>query len=164
MTGQGPGIAGMPFKQFDLVVAPHQVLHDKRRTGVDLVHIIGVEAGQHVEVVAQGRCGCTLALDQARHQGQQTFGGLAAGLGRGAVQAVKPGTRMGVNGQHLGFFGAQMLEDGDQNRVLEHVGMIACVVSMAVTEHATMVPAGVVATAPCLCGQGRPRAGVAEFV
>jgi hypothetical protein len=32
--------------------------------------------------------------------------------------------------------------------VLEHVGMVACVVSVAITEHALMVTAGVMATVP----------------
>ena len=57
---------------------------------------------------------------------------------------------MGVDGTQIGVFGAHVLEDGDQYRVLEHVGMVACVVSVAITEHAPMVPAGVMALAMTL--------------
>jgi large subunit ribosomal protein L13 len=66
----------------------------------------------------------------------------------GTIQAVQAGAGVGVDGPQIGVFGAQMLEDGNQYRVLEHVGMVACVISVAVTEHAPMVTAGAVATAP----------------
>jgi hypothetical protein len=61
---------------------------------------------------------------------------------------------MGVNGTQIGVFGTHVLDDGDQYRVLEHVGMVACVVSVAITEHAPMVTAGVMASAPT--GARRP--------
>jgi large subunit ribosomal protein L13 len=73
-------------------------------------------------------------------------------LRRGAIQAVKASTGVGVDGPQIGVFGAHVLEDGDQYRVLEHVGMVACVVSVAVTEHAPMVTAGVMLIVPTGAG------------
>jgi hypothetical protein len=72
-------------------------------------------------------------------QAQKAVGRLAAGVGIVAVQAVQAGTGMGVeNGDGAVFLG-QVLQRGHQHQVLEHVGMVAGVKGVAITEHGAMV-------------------------
>ena len=54
------------------------------------------------------------------------------------------------HGEGRVFLG-KVLQGGDQDRVLEHIGMVACVEGVAITEHGSMVT-----SAPCrLPGPGR---------
>ena len=82
----------------------------------------------------QGR-GQHLALGLCLQQAGNAVCGLATGVGIVAIQAVQPGTRMGVKHQQRRFFFGQMLQNGNQHRVFEHIGMVARVKGVAVTEH-----------------------------
>ena len=46
---------------------------------------------------------------------------------------------MGVQHGERGVFFGQMLEDGNQHGVLEHIGVVAGVKGVAVTEHESIV-------------------------
>jgi hypothetical protein len=77
---------------------------------------------------------------QTGHEFEDAFAGLAAGcLREVAVQAVQPGARMRVNQRQPRVLLDQMLERGNQRRVFEHVGVVAGMEGVAVTEHAGMV-------------------------
>ena len=90
---------------------------------------------QHLQVlreqVARGRARGGQLLAQA----QDAFQHLSAGMGRLAVQAVQACPGVGVyHGQGHGL-GRQVLQDPDQGGVLEHIGVVARVVGVSVTEH-----------------------------
>ena len=46
---------------------------------------------------------------------------------------------MGVEHGKGRVFVGEVLQSGNQHRVLEHIGMVACVECVAITEHARMV-------------------------
>ena len=48
---------------------------------------------------------------------------------------------MGVHQSQATLFELQVLQSGDQGDVLEHIGVVACVEGMTVTEHGLMVTA-----------------------
>jgi hypothetical protein len=56
-----------------------------------------------------------------------------------AVQTVQPGTGMGVEHGDRAVFLGQVLQRGHQHQVLEHVGVVAGVKGVAITEHGAMV-------------------------
>jgi hypothetical protein len=60
-------------------------------------------------------------------------------LGIVAIQAVQARARMGVQHGQRRVFLIEVVLNGDQAGVFEHIGMIACMKGMAVTEHALMV-------------------------
>jgi hypothetical protein len=77
------------------------------------------------------RCGLLFA----RKKPQDAFGGLAAGARVVAVQAVQAGAGVGVDDRQGGLFFEHVVERGNQHRVLEHVGVVAGMEGVAVTEH-----------------------------
>ena len=55
------------------------------------------------------------------------------------VQSVKTRTRMGVNDGDTTLFLLQMLQGGNQAKVLDDIGVVAGVEGVSVTEHVQMV-------------------------
>ena len=68
-------------------------------------------------------------------QAQHAFFGFAALAGVVAVQAVQAGSAVGVEHRQRSLFLREVLHGGNQNGVLEHIGVIACMEGVAVTEH-----------------------------
>ena len=123
----------------------HEALHDEGRSGVDAPAFARrVEAGDHVEIVAQGfgrgRAAISLPIG-LRLQGQHALRGLAGSAGGLAVQPVQARARMGVRQQKRRGLGHEMPQRGNQSQMLERVGMIAGVKGVAVTEHGAIVMA-----------------------
>ncbi|MDT4861970.1 hypothetical protein FQZ97_966000 [compost metagenome] len=135
----------MQLEQLEPVarLGPQQLVHDERRARVDAQGARRVEAGDQVEVVVDGRChglgGRQIGRPQCCHELDHAILGLAPGLGVVAVEPVQPGTGMGVDQCQPGLFLHQMAQRGDQGGVLEHVGVVAGVEGVSVTEHGSMV-------------------------
>ena len=55
------------------------------------------------------------------------------------VQTVQTGPGMGVNQGDAGLFLHEMAQRGEQSDVFEHIGVVAGVESVSITEHAPMV-------------------------
>jgi hypothetical protein len=120
------------LEQLELVVVAQQALGDERRARVDPERVALVEPADQVHIGLQGGGeGRGLGREQADHAVCR----FAAGVGVVAIEPVQPGAGMGVqHGQGRVFFD-KVLQGGDQDRVLEHVGMIACMEGVAITEH-----------------------------
>ena len=72
---------------------------------------------------------------------ENAFQRFAAGLGVVAVQAVQAGACVGVDhGQGRVFLG-QVLHEGDQRGVFEHISVVAGMKSVAVAKHTRMLTA-----------------------
>ena len=115
-----------------------QVLDDEGRTGVDLQRGALVEGAHQVQVDLQ--CGRQRRRIGGRgRQLQQAVARFAAGACVVAVQSVQAGAGMGVDHRERRVLLGEVLHGGNQHRVLEHIGVVACMEGVAVTEHAPMV-------------------------
>ena len=136
VTGQRTHVRGVEFKQLELVMPAQQALADEGRAGVHPGFAALVEGPHHVYIRCQSR-------SEGRHfggdQAQDAVRGFCAGAGVVAIQPVEARAGVGIqNGQRRVFL-REILQGGNQNRVLEHIGMVACVECVAITEHARMV-------------------------
>ena len=120
------------------VVVAQQGADEGRRAGIDL-QAVRVEAADDVEITAG--CG-NIRVDDAGN----TVGRLAglAGLDRGEVIEADAG--MGVDDRERLRLPAQMFEQHDQHRVLEHLGVVARVIGVAVVHSCSLFPGGKVHT------------------
>ena len=67
---------------------------------------------------------------------QDAVASLATGARKVAIQPVQPGASVRVEHcQRRIFGGSEVLQGGNQHRVLEHIGVVACMEGVAVTEH-----------------------------
>jgi hypothetical protein len=71
----------------------------------------------------------------AGKKAHDAFGRFAAGAGVVAVEPVQAGAGVGVDDRQGCLFFKQVVERGNQHRVLEHVGVVAGMEGVAVTEH-----------------------------
>ncbi len=95
-----------------------------------------VETRQQRQVVGQGiglrvPARPAFCLLQAQDAGLR----LAGSPGRRAVQPVEAGTRVRVHERQRRALVHQVAQGGNQHEVLEHVGVVARVERVAVTEH-----------------------------
>ena len=129
-------VGGVQLKHLELVVFAQQPLTDEGGAGIHLGLGALVEGAHHVYVGCQRR-------GQGRYfrgdQAQNAIGGFGAGAGVVAVQAVQACARVGVQHGQRRVFLRKVLQSGNQNGVLEHIGMVARVEGVAVTEHVAMV-------------------------
>ena len=88
--------------------------------------------------------GVTVILGLCRPgcQAQKTICRLTAGLGVVAVEPVQAGSGVGVEHGERAVFLGQMAHKRNQHRVFEHVGVVAGMEGVAITEHGKMVTAG----------------------
>ena len=107
----------------------------------------GVEAAQQVQVVPDGGRDFLGFFVQGRRQSQHAFTGLAAGLAVVAVEAVQSRAGVGVDDRQRLFL-RQVFEQGQQRDVFEHIGMVAGMEGVAVTEHDPMLTAATQALGP----------------
>ncbi len=114
-----------------------QALDDEGGAGIDARAALAVEAGDQVEVVLQGRGQRFAAL--GREQAGNAVGRFAAGLGEFAVEPVQAGAGMGVEHRQGRLLLRQVGQHGNEHGVLEHVGVVAGMEGVAVTEHVPMV-------------------------
>ena len=82
-----------------------------------------------------------MALQLTLHQFFITFDRFTAGFGVVAVQAVQTCTGMGVDHHQGGVFFKQVVENGNQRGVLEHIRMVAGMEGVAITKHALIINA-----------------------
>ena len=146
VAGQRLVVGRVQFKQLEPVAraVAQQRLHHKRRTGVDLQAPARVEAGHHVQVVLHrghyvfDSCFNCIGGGKRRKKLDNPVDRLAP-LGRiVTVQPVQAGARMAVDQGQRRVLLHQVLEDGNQRQVLEHIGVVARMESVAVTEHGGM--------------------------
>ena len=129
----------MEFKGLELVASAQLLLNDEGRSRVHARLRPGVEAGHHIGVILHHRRE-HLACGLRRHQLHKALRRLRAGLRVIAIQAVKARSRMRVKHRKRRIFLRHVFEYCQQNCVLEHIGVVACVEGVAVTEHAGIVP------------------------
>ena len=98
--------------------------------------------------VGLSRVARTRRLVFCRNEAQEAVGRLATGFGVVAVKPIQTGAGMGIEDGQCRVFLLQMAQDGDQNSVFEHIGMIAGMEGVAVTEHGGMVTRKI---PPALC-------------
>ena len=146
IAGEGPQIGGVQLKQLELVALAQQALDDERRAGIDLQRLALVEGGHHLHITLERRFkrrnrGCKQASDAVC--------GLAAGACVVPVQPVQ--TRAGMRVQHCQcrVFFDKVLQGGNQHRVFEHIGVVACVECVAITKHGPMVTIAPAWRFPC---------------
>ena len=121
------GLAALGKLRVQRLEQVHIVLQGGRQRLVD--HRLGLSAGF-------GRLG-----DRFGQQLENAFQRLAAGLGVVAVQAVETGPGVGVDhGQGRVFLG-QVLHEGDQRGVFEHISVVAGMKGVAVAKHTRMLTA-----------------------
>ena len=132
VAGQRAHVRGVQLEGLETVMTAQQCLGDEGRAGIVADGIALVEAAHHLQIVLQhrGQLGL-LGGGQAQH----AFFGLAALAGVVAVQAVQAGSAVGVEHRQRSLFLREVLHGGNQNSVLEHIGVIACMEGVAVTEH-----------------------------
>jgi hypothetical protein len=65
--------------------------------------------------------------------------GFAASFRIGTVKPIKASPGMGVNNGDATLFLLQVLQSGNQGKVLDDIGMVAGVEGVSVTEHRSMV-------------------------
>ena len=105
---------------------------------------IRVEAGNHVQIGLESFgnglgvffSGCFIELAQQFENAVRSF---AAGFGIIAVKPVKACPSMGVHNGDAPLLLLQVLQSGNQGKVLDDIGMVASVEGVSVTEHALMV-------------------------
>ena len=114
------------------------MMHDERRARVDLGLSIGVEMGDDVQVILQRFWYCWVVF-QRLQQLENAVWGLAAGFGKVAVQSVQAGAGVGVDQGQSRIFVHQVFERCHQGDVFEHIGMVAGMKGVAITEHGAMV-------------------------
>jgi len=114
-------------------------LDDEGRARVDAGLRPGVETRHHVGVILHYGCE-DLARGLRRHQFHKTLRRLGAGLRVIAIEAVQTCSSMGIEYCERRVLLRHVFEHSEQNRVFEHIGMVAGVEGVAVTEHAGMVP------------------------
>jgi len=128
----------MDLEQLELVLRAQQRLADPGRSGVDAQVLALVEAAHLLQVVLH-QLGHRLAAGLGGLDGGQQAEDAGIGLGRLArvvlVQAIDARASVGVDHGEAGVFLTHVLQDGDQRHVLEHVGVVARVEGVAVTEH-----------------------------
>ena len=126
------GVGGVQFEQLEAIavaLAQH-VLHDEGRAGIDLVGSARVEGLDHIQVILQRRSQVFGAK-----QTLNAIGCFAAGFGKLAVQSIEARTSVRVQHGQSGVFLREMLQSGNEDGVLEHIGVIACVKCVSITEH-----------------------------
>jgi len=126
----------MQFEEPELVLRAQQMVGNEGGARINARIAPRIESAHHIQVALNRGCQCSRI---ARDQPQHAFGRLAAGAGVVAVEPIEAGTGMGVDHRQRCLLFEQVVEDGDQHRVLEHVGVIAGMEGMAVTEHGPMV-------------------------
>src|SRR5450830_693777 len=135
-------------------MAAQQALDDEGRTRVHLERVAAVEGADLVQVALQRGCegfgrglrcrfgrglldgqGRVLSRERTIDEAADAGVGFTAGAGVITVQSVKTRAPVGVDhGQGRVFLG-HVLERGHQNGVLEHIGVVARMEGVAVTEH-----------------------------
>lgn len=129
-------VGRVQLEQLELVTLAQQALDDEGRAGVDPRGRPLVEGAYHVQIGLQGR----LERGNARSdQPGDAVGRFGAGVGIVAVQPVQACAGMGVQHGQGRIFLDKVLQGSNQHRVLEHVGVVACMEGVAVTEHPPMV-------------------------
>ena len=131
-------VGGMQLEDLELVALLHaqQGLDDEGRARV-VAQLRALVEGAHrgqVGLQHRGQLGL-LGLGQAH----DAVCGLAALVGIVAVQSVQAGAGVRVQHREGGILLEEVLQGGDQHGVLEHIGMVACMEGVAVTEHRRMV-------------------------
>jgi len=124
----------MQLEDLELVALLHaqQGLDDERRARI-VAQLRSLVEGTHrgdVGLQHRGQLGL-LGLGQA----QDAVCGLAALVGIVAIQTVQAGAGVRVQHRKGGLLLEEVLQGGDQHGVLEHIGMVACMEGVAVTEH-----------------------------
>jgi len=141
---QGLAVGRVQFEQLEPVARglAHQAVHHEGRTGVNAQRARGVEVGHQVKVVVDGRGRFGRLPFGGAHGGHELDDAvlrLAALLGVVAVQPVQTGPGVGVDQVDAGLFEHEVAQRGHQRDVLEHIGVIAGMKGVAVTEHPGMV-------------------------
>ena len=131
-------VGGMQLEDLELVALLHaqQGLDDEGRARI-VAQLRALVEGAHrgqVGLQHRGQLGL-LGLGQA----QDAVGGLAALVGVVAIQAVQAGAGVRVQHREGGLLLEEVLQGGYQHGVLEHIGVVACMEGVAVTEHRRMV-------------------------
>jgi hypothetical protein len=124
------GVGGVQLEQLEFVAPLQQLLGQKGRARVDLEAAFGVEPSHCVHIVLQHRGQAFDAL-----QADNAMARFAAGFGVIAIQTVQARPRMGVDDGQRRVLASKVFEHGNQHGVLEHIGVIACMKGVAITEH-----------------------------
>ena len=109
-----------------------QRLRNEGRAGVVANRIALIEAAHHLHVVLQD--GSQLGLLGCNQTHDAVFG-FTALAGVVAVEAVQARTAVGVEHRQRSLFLREVLHSSNQDGVLEHISVIACMKGVAVTEH-----------------------------
>ena len=150
VRGKGFAVGRVQLKQTQFVArvfAQHGV-KDEGRARIDLGLAIGVEAGNHVQIGLK-RLGNGLGVFlggsfiELAQEFEDPVLGFATCFGIVAIQPVKARTCMGVDDGDATFLLLQVLQGGNQGKVLDDIGMVAGVEGVSVTEHVLMLTASV---------------------
>ena len=130
-------LGGVELEQAQVIAFAQHLRGQLRRAGVPLEVVTIVEQGDLLEQAAHGfRDGLVAAHGP---QVGDAGGGFTALGGIAAGEVVEPATSVGVDHPEGFVFLQQVLKHLHQHHVLEHIGVVARVKSVAVTEHARMV-------------------------